>query len=228
MGVRDLLMSRVVLPAVKQLTPESASRVARTAFEKAVDGVGPLKGAAADADRRLKKAGGNLEQAIADVVSDHTRMAAVEGFATNIGGLVSMAVLVPANIAGIALIQTRMVAEIAHLRGYDLTDPRVRTAVFAAMLGSKTVRQLERNQKLPSGPRAIATGPVFDEETRDRISAAVTGEIIARAAGRSTVTFVGKRVPVLGGVVGGATDSWSTRQIGKYAAQEFSQLVIDG
>lgn len=227
MGVRDVLMSRVVLPAVKQLTPDSASRVARTAFEKAVDGVGPLKGAAADADRRLQKADGNVERAIADVISDHTRMAAVEGFATNIGGLVSMAVLVPANIAGIALIQTRMVAEIAHLRGYDVSDPRVRTAVFAAMLGAKTVRELERGQKLPSGPRAIATGPVLDVESRDRISAAVTGEIIARAAGRSTVTFVSKRVPILGGIVGGATDSWSTRQIGKYAAREFTHLVID-
>lgn len=227
MGVRDILMNRLVLPAVKQATPDSAARIARTAFEKAVDGVGPLKGAAADADRRLAEAGGNVERAIADVISDHTRMAAVEGFATNIGGLVSMAVLIPANIAGIALIQCRMVAEIAHLRGYDLTDPRVRTAVFAAMLGSTAVSDLEKDKRLPSRPRQIATGPMLDTESRDRISAAVTGEIIGRAAGRSTVSFAGKRVPVLGGVVGGATDLWSTRRIGKYAAREFSQLVID-
>ena len=33
-----------------------------------------------------------------------------------------MAVSVPANIAGLALIQARLVASIAHLRGYDLDD----------------------------------------------------------------------------------------------------------
>lgn len=228
MGVRDIVMSRVVMPAVKQATPDKAARLARTAFEKAVDGVGPLKPAAKDADRRLAEVNGNVEAAIADVIRDHTRMAAVEGFATNIGGLVSMAVLVPTNIAGIALIQVRMVAEIAHLRGYDLTDPRVRTAVFAAMLGANAVRELEKNKQLPSRPRVIATGPALDPETTDRISSAVVAEIIARAAGRSTVTFVGKRVPVLGGVVGGATDSWSTRRIGKYAARELTQRTING
>ena len=221
-------MNRLVMPAVKNATPDSAARIARIAFEKAVDGVGPLKPAAKDADQRLEKANGNVASAIEDVIGDHTRMAAVEGFATNLGGLASMALLIPANIAGIALIQCRMVAEIAHLRGYDLTDPRARTAVFAAMLGADVVRNLEKNDKLPSRPRAIATGPLLDGVTRDQISAAVAGEIIARAAGRSTVTFVGKRVPVLGGVVGGATDSWTTRKIGKYAAREFTQLVIDG
>lgn len=228
MGIRDAVMNQVVLPRIKAMTPDSAARVARVAFEKAIDGVGPLKGAAADADAKLHKADGNVERAIADVIAEHTRLAAVEGFATNIGGLASMALLIPTNIAGIALLQCRMVAEIAHLRGYDLSDPRVRTAVFAAMLGAKTVRSLERDNKLPSRPRAIATGPMLDKDTIDRIAAAVTGEIVARAAGRSTVTFVGKRVPVLGGVVGGATDSWSTRQIGKYAARELSQLVING
>ena len=43
-----------------------------------------------------------------------------------------MAVTVPANIAGLALIQCRMVAAIAHLRGYDLDDRRTRNAILAA------------------------------------------------------------------------------------------------
>ncbi|WP_228389283.1 EcsC family protein [Cumulibacter manganitolerans] len=226
MGVRDIVMSRVVAPAIKKAAPDKAAGLMRAAFGKAVDGVGPLKGAAEDADRRLQKAHGDVERAIDDVIGDHVRMAAAEGFVTNIGGLASMAVLVPTNIAGIALIQCRMVAEIAHLRGYDLADPHVRTAVFATMLGAKAVRALEKDKQLPSRPRAIATGPALDQATTDRISAAVTGEIIARAAGRSTVTMIGKRVPVLGGVVGGATDSWTTRQIGKYAARELTQRVI--
>lgn len=224
MGLRDLVMSKVVLPRVKRLTPSAAGRVARAAFEKAVDGIGPLQPAAQYAENQKKKAGGDGARAIKAIITEHTRLAAVEGFATNLGGLISMAVLVPANIIGIALIQCRMVAAIAHLRGYDLADPRVRTAVFGAMLGSKSVRQLESNNQLPSRPRDVATGPPIDTSTANQISAAVTGEIMARAAGRSTVTFVGRRVPILGGVVGGTTDAWSTRQIGKYAARELTTL----
>lgn len=224
MGLRDTVMNKLVVPRVKRLTPSAAGRVARAAFDKAVDGIGPLSAAAAYAEKRRAKAGGDTARAIKAIISDHTRLATVEGFATNIGGLVSMAVLVPANIVGIALIQSRMVAAIAHLRGYDLADPRVRTAVFAAMLGSKAVRELRSDNRLPSRPRDIATGPPADPDMTNKISAAVTGEIMARAAGRSTAGFVTRRIPVLGGVVGGTTDGWTTRQIGKYAARELSTL----
>ena len=41
-----------------------------------------------------------------------------------------MALTIPTNITGLALIQCRMIAGIAHLRGYDLDDPRVRNAIL--------------------------------------------------------------------------------------------------
>ena len=42
----------------------------------------------------------------------------------------TVAITIPANITGLALIQCRMIAGIAHLRGYDLDDPRVRNAIL--------------------------------------------------------------------------------------------------
>lgn len=225
MGLRDTVMNRLVIPGVRRATPEASGKVARLAFGKAVDGIGPLTPAATYAERRLQKAGGNVDQAITDIIRDHTRLAAAEGFATNIGGLATRAALVPANVLGIAVLQCRMVAGIAHLRGYDLKDTRVRTSIFATMLGPKTVRQLMSNKKLPSRPRDIATGPKLDERTSNQIAAAVTGEIMARAAGRSTATFVGRSIPGLGGVIGGTTDGWTTRQIGKYARKEHTRLA---
>lgn len=227
MGVRDIVNKQLVVPAIKKVAPDRAAKVMRIAFDRAVDGAGPLKGAAADADERLKKAHGNVEHAIDEVIAEHVKLAAAGGFVTNLGGLVSMAATIPANIAGIALIQCRMVAAIAHLRGYDLADPRTRLAIYATMLGKQTVRALVADGKLPATPQRIAAGRALDEQTQHEISSAVVGEIMARAAGRSTVTFVGKRVPMLGGVVGGATDYWATRQIGKYAARELGARVID-
>lgn len=222
MSLRDTVMNRVVIPGVRRATPEASGKIALLAFGKAVDGIGPLSPAAKYADKRLEKAGGDVEQAIAEIIKDHTRLAAAEGFVTNLGGLASKAATIPANVIGIAVLQCRMVAAIAHLRGYDLTDSRVRTAVFATMLGSKAVRQLLSSKRLPSRPRDIATGPVLDEKTSNRIGAAVIAEIIARAAGRSTATVLGRLIPGLGGLIGGVTDGWTTRQIGKYAKTEHS------
>ena len=89
-------------------------------------------------------------------------MAGAQGFLTNIGGLVTMPVAVPANIAGLALLQCRMVAGIAHLRGYDLEDKRTRNAILASLLGEERMLALIKKKKLPGTPMALATAPVHD------------------------------------------------------------------
>ena len=80
------------------------------------------------------------------------RYAGAQGFLTNLGGLATMTYLVPANITGLALVQCRMVAGIAHLRGYDLTDPRVRNAVLVSMLGEEAVQRLVERAEAPGAP----------------------------------------------------------------------------
>ena len=96
------------------------------------------------------------------------RYAGAQGFVTNIGGLVTAAVTIPANITGLALIEARMIAGIAHLRGYDLDDPRVRNAILVCMLGEDEVDDLVRRKKLPAPPMALATAPTHDPDL-DRI-----------------------------------------------------------
>ena len=95
-----------------------------------------------------------------------------------------MAYMVPANITGLALIQCRMVAGIAHLRGYDLTDPRVRNAVLASMLGEDAVRTLVEAQKLPAPPMALATAPAHDPGLDRVISAEVAADLVTKVAGK--------------------------------------------
>ena len=76
-----------------------------------------------------------------EVIENHVRYAGAQGFVTNLGGLATAAVALPTNITGLALIQCRMVAGIAHLRGYDLDDPRVRNAILACILGEDAVKR---------------------------------------------------------------------------------------
>jgi uncharacterized protein (DUF697 family) len=58
--------------------------------------------------------------------------------------------------------------------------------------------------------------PVLDET----LSREVTAELVARTAGRRAITLIGRRVPLLGGAVGGSSDALATWHVGQYAADE--------
>jgi hypothetical protein len=219
MGVAKIA-GKLVAPFARNHAPALTASFVRQAFDRAVDGFGPLPGAAEAADKRLAENDGNVDKAVKSLIEGHAKLAGMEGFATNMGGLVTMAMMLPVNISGLALLQCHLVAGIAHLRGYDIADARVRNAVLACMLGEDTVKSLVRARKLPSSPMAIATAPALDPELDQRLASEVTAELITRVAGKRTVSMVGRRTPIIGGGIGAATDAYATYQVGKYAAQE--------
>ena len=192
----------------------------RQALTRAIAGVGPLSGAAKAADAQLAEQKGDVERAVHEVIENHVRYAGGQGFLTNIGGLVTAAVTIPANITGLALVQCRMIAGIAHLRGYDLDDPRTRNAILVCLLGEDSVSTLVRKKKLPAPPMALATAPAHDPELDRVISAEVASELITKVAGKRLATTIGRRVPVVGGLVGAGADGYATWQIGRYADRE--------
>lgn len=212
--------NRVAVRAGKAAAPSVASGFVRKVLDQAIDGIGPLPSAATSATRRLVDADGDVELAISRLIKRHAALAGAQGFVTNLGGLASAAAAVPANVVGVTLVQCHLVASIAHLRGWDLQDPRVRNAILACMLGEDAVKKLIKRRSLPSSPMALATSPLHDPDLDHQISKEVTGELLARTLGKRAVAIVGRRVPVLGGVVGGGTDGWSTWQVGQYAGRE--------
>ena len=217
------LRRSVATSASSKLAPKVASGYVRTVLDRAIDGIGPLRSAAAAADSRLVDADGDVEKAIASLLRMHTSLAGVQGFVTNLGGLTTAAIAVPANVAGVTVVQCHLVAGIAHLRGYDLDDPRVRNAILACMLGEDAVHDLVKSHRLPSSPMALATSPVHDPVLDETLSKEVTSELVGRTAGRRAVTLIGRRVPFLGGAVGGSSDAYATWQIGAYAARELRE-----
>ena len=65
------------------------------------------------------------EKAIEKLIQAQTTKSAVSGFVTGFGGLLTLPVTVPANISSVLVFQMRMIATIAHIRGYDLKDDQV-------------------------------------------------------------------------------------------------------
>jgi len=213
-------VSKQLAPRITQVAPGLTSTFVREALHRAIVGVGPLPAASKAADAQLKEQKGDVDKAVHEVIENHVRYAAAQGFVTNIGGLVTVALTVPANITGLALIQCRMVAGIAHLRGYDVDDPRVRNAILTTMIGEDVVNALVRKRKLPAPPMALATAPLHDPDLDAVISAEVAAELVTKVAGKRLAITVGRRIPIAGGFIGLGADAYATWKIGRYADRE--------
>jgi uncharacterized protein (DUF697 family) len=219
MGIGSAL-GKGLAPHLTRAAPELSNTFVQRALRRAIEGTGPLSAAAAAAEAVLADEGGDVERAIHELIEDHVRYAGMQGFLTNIGGVVTAAFTIPANIAGLALIQCRLVASIAHLRGYDLSDQRVRNAILTCLLGEDSVKTLVRKKKLPSTPMGLATAPAHDPDLDRVVAAEVTSELVRKVAGKRIATTVARHVPVVGGLVGAGADGYYTWQLGRYADRE--------
>lgn len=208
-----------------QLAPGLTAPFVREALHRAIHGIGPLPPASAAADKQLAEQRGDVDRAIHEVIENHVRYAGAQGFLTNLGGLATMAFTVPTNISGLALVECRMIAGIAHLRGYDLDDPRVRNAVLVCLLGEDAVRDLVRAKKLPAPPMALATAPAHDPSLDRVISAEVAADLVAKVAGKKMAGTVARRIPIVGGLVGMGADGYATWRVGRYADRELLPLA---
>ncbi|QIX25236.1 EcsC family protein [Nocardioides sp. JQ2195] len=219
MGIGQSLARRIT-PKITQAAPGLSHGFVREALKRAIEGAGPLPSVRESSTKKLADAGGDVDKAIRKAIEVHTGYAAAEGFVTNLGGLVTAAATIPANITGLALIQCRLIATIAELRGHDLSDPRVRNAVLLCVIGEDSVKKLVKRKTVPGTPMALATAPVHDPALDKVISTEVATELVSKVAGKRLATTVGRRVPVIGGAVGMTADGWATWRIGRYAAQE--------
>ena len=143
------------------------------------------------------------------------------GFATGLGGLVTLPVSIPAALGASWLIQARMSAAIADLYGFDPSDDRVKSFVRMAMVGDAGKSAVEK-VAVAAGTRLTAVGI-------QQIPARVLIEINKRVgfrlltkAGQTGVVQLGKAVPIAGGVIGGSMDALACVLVGKTAKRVFS------
>jgi len=112
------------------------------------------------------------------------------------------------------------VGAIAHLRGYDLNDNRVRTALVMCLMGGEQIAKHIVQGTLPTSPMAVATAPIFDPELDRLVAEEVLTDLAARIGGKNVALAIVKRVPLMGGGVSAIMDGIATYQIGRYATGE--------
>lgn len=203
--------------AIVQRVAEPGGGVLLQIVTLAIEGVSKVPGAKATAAKHMERQG-NAGDAVESLIRSHAGLASAQGFVTNLGGLVATLVTLPANIAGVAVVQVRLAATIAHLHGYDVDDPRVRTALLECLMGDALEDRIVKSG-IPR-PLAVATAPIFDPALDQRVSEIVLGDLAGRMGGKHLAVQLLRGIPLVGAPVGGAVDGWLTYSLGTLVKNE--------
>ena len=167
----------------------------------------------------IRAGDGDFDDHFDRLVRRHVAMTGAAGFASGLGGWLTLPLLLPANIAGVALVQLHMVASVAALAGHDPATPHVREQVLGCLIGVA-----------PTNPARDV-----DTETLDRVGLklaekglklVVSGALhTARWGAKQVAGRVQNRVlrgiPLVGGVIGALSDGYVTVQVARTARATF-------
>jgi uncharacterized protein (DUF697 family) len=143
------------------------------------------------------------------------------GFVTGLGGLATMPVTIPADMAAMLKIQLRLVVTIAHKEGHDLSSEKVRMAVYLCLFGNSG-REILHEAGVQFG-RAMTMRAIkgLSADTLKAINKAVGFRLLTKFGQTGTVQL-GKAVPIVGGLLGGTVDLLSTQAVGRVANRVFT------
>jgi hypothetical protein len=114
-----------------------------------------------------------------------------------------------------------MVGAIATLRGYDVSEPRVRTAVLLALIGSKADDVLTKAGLATGGSRVTALALRRLPPAALLVVNKAVGFRLIRGVGERMLSRLGRGIPLAGGLVGAGIDGYMMGKIADHARQEF-------
>ena len=234
MGLKDLLTpgrseakkTRAALDAARDPDPDPGAidRLVEMLVDTGLEGRGPLSSAREVAQEALAKSDGDVEKAIARLARQTLVKGSIGGFVTGLGGFVTMPVSLPVNVAEFYLQAVRMVGGIATLRGYDIEEPRVRTAVLLTLVGSDSHEVLEKAGMTTVSGRVTSYALKGLPPGALMIVNKAVGFRLMRGVSEKVLSRLGRGIPVAGGLVGGGIDGFMMKKIADQAMKEFPAI----
>lgn len=206
----------------------AATKLIERLLDIGIDGKGPFDSASEVAAKALEDSHGDVEQALRVIRRSHLQLGALGGFATGLGGFFTLPVSLPANVLEFYLLGTRMTAASAKLRGYDIDQPEIRSAVLLTLVGADS-EDLLKKAGLHAAEGKLAS-LAFDKLPAPALmvlNKAVGFRLLSRI-GQGTLAKLGRAVPVVGGLAGGAMDAYMLNKIAAQAAKEFPPIATFG
>ena len=200
-------------------------KVMEWAFDKATGDI-PGLGSSSDMAKKYLDKYGSVNAAVDHLVKWQITSSATTGFATSFGGLPTMAITLPANIAGVMGIQLRMIGAIAELGGFHEQTEEKKTGMYLCLLGSQAGNTLSKTTGQFAIKFSTAALKKLPGSVLTKINQAVGFRLFTKF-GQKGLVNIHKAIPVLGGVVGGSIDALSTYSIAKAAKALFLNDIID-
>lgn len=167
-----------------------------------------------------------VEDAAKDMINKQVIKCTTSGFITNLGGVITLPVTIPANVGSVMYVQMRMIACAAYMAGYDVHTDQVQTLVYACLAGV-SVMEVAKKAGIKIGQKGL-------ENLIDKIPGKVLIAINHKVGFRMLTKFgetgainLGKAIPVVGGVIGGGFDFIDTKFIGNRAYNQFIKGDFD-
>lgn len=201
------------------LTQQKVMEALEWAYEKAIDGMPGLDSAIELAEEYGKQEGSKIDQANS-LIRWQNAKSGTSGFVTGLGGLITLPVAVPANLASVLYIQIRMIAAIAHIGGWDVKSDKVKTLVFMCLAGN-SAKEMLKDVGVVLGKKILQSAiNNISGKTITKINQAVSFRLLTKA-GTTGVVNLSKLVPLVGGIVGATFDSVATNIVGNTARDLF-------
>lgn len=208
-----------------EINQEQVMKVLDQCYDIAIKGLATSKNCTELANEYLSRFD-SQDIAVKTMVTNQIAMCTTSGFLTSLGGLITLPVALPANLATVWYMQIRMIGAIAVMYGFDPFDDSVRTLVYLCLTGT-SISKICRDAVVQFGNKLTLTlVKKIPGAMLTKINQAVGFRFITRAGSKGIINLT-KMVPIVGGVVGGAFDFAGTKVIANKAIKVFGRGELD-
>lgn len=192
-------------------------------YDLAINGIPKMEKPIVQIAEEYKSKHKSSEDAIKEFVRIQRLKTTTTGFVTGLGGLLTLPVTIPADLASSLYIEIRMIAVIAALRNYCINDDRVRTLVYICIVGN-TAGDIIKQVGIKGSEQIVAKKllPKISGEIIKKINNAIGFRLLTKGGSKGLIN-IGKIIPILGGVVGATYNYIETNVYAKKAMKMFNE-----
>lgn len=166
-----------------------------------------------------------VEARIDELIASQKRRAVTAGFLTGLGGAAVLPLALPASEALALFVRLRLIAAIAHLRGYNLHDERVKALGLACLGGAPAADILREIGVSVSGAGNNSALCRLSPDLFQNVASRLAARLLSGFGGRGLLGL-GKAIPLIGGLLGGLADGSATKTAAENARAAFPAVRL--
>ncbi len=201
------------------ITHEQMMELLDKCYISAINGLPGSQSCEAVAEEYMSKYP-DIEVAVKKMVDAQIAKCTTSGFLTALGGLITLPVAVPANVASVLYMQMRMIGIMAVMGGYNLQDDEVQTLVYLSLVKTSVADICKGAGIQIANKVTMSMLKKLPATILTKINQKVGFRLLTKFGEKGTINLV-QMVPVAGGVVSGGFDFVTTKSIAQKAYNTF-------